>query len=530
MFNLSSRFKNLIDNFRISHVFKSNYLKNDQLLNWILFLLILYGLYLKFYFSLTLLLNSDDVSPGLVCREVFVHGNYFLQGYYFPAPDPHIFTEKIPFHVLPQLLTGYDPKALSLSAYVIFIAVLITYSILIYSMTKRVRNSLIFASLLANIPMSANPFFLQPEIHVGAIFFIGVLLLIYLNSINGRLNIFFYLLILALTTFSDSIIILWYFIPFFATHALLVLLSKPFEMRKLSIPFVSGIIVSLVYLVKEHIPTFDSFHTKLITSSGLFFNHLLLFFKGICQLYNNDLYEFSNTHQLNIRVIIAVIIAIGIIYFVLSNISKEFGQSPAWCLFVFISIIFISIIYVFTTIAVDISTTRYFSFQLILYLSILALIYSQDMKFQKVYIFLLLSLIIINAGSNTEILKRGNEQPNQEQYELINYLEESNLTLGYGDYWDSNLITYLSKEKIVIRPVTFTNAKIIPFRWLACERWFNEQTNIDGNLFVIQNNNQKEAIEDFVHKNPPKKILRSGNYKIYVWEAPELKSEMEYFS
>ncbi len=363
---------------------------------------------------------------------------------------------------------------------------------------------------------------------MGAIFFIGVLLLIYLNSINGRLNIFFYLLILALTTFSDSIIILWYFIPFFATHALLALLSKPFEMRKLSIPFVSGIIVSLVYLVKEHIPTFDSFPTKLMTSNGLFFNHLLLFFKGISHLYNNDLYEFSNTYQLNIHVIIAVIIAIGIVYFVLSNISKEFSQNPVWCLFVFISIIFISMIYVFTTIAVDISTTRYFSFQLILCISILALIYSQDMKFQKVYIFLLLSLIIINAGSNTEILKRGYEQPNREQYELINYLEESNLTLGYGDYWDSNLITYLSKEKIVIRPVIFTNAKIIPFRWLSCERWFNEQTNIDGNLFVIQNNNQKEAIEDFVHKNPPRKILRSGNYKIYVWEAPELRSEMDF--
>jgi len=46
--NLSSRFKKLIDDLKISSVFRSNYLKNDQLLNWILFLLILYGLFLKF--------------------------------------------------------------------------------------------------------------------------------------------------------------------------------------------------------------------------------------------------------------------------------------------------------------------------------------------------------------------------------------------------------------------------------------------------------------------------------------------------
>ena len=69
-----------------------------------------------------------------------------------------------------------------------------------------------------------------------------------------------------------------------------------------------------------------------------------------------------------------------------------------------------------------------------------------------------------------ELLKGWHEQPNREQYELINYLKELNLTLGFGDYWDSNIITYLSKEDILVRPVCFTDEKIIPFKWNACGR------------------------------------------------------------
>lgn len=526
----SSGFKKLINDLRISRLFRNNYLKSSQLLNWMLFLLILYGLSLKFQLSLSHQLSSDDVSPGLVWKEVFVHGDYFLQGFYFPFPDPHIFSDLIPFHLLPQLLTGYDPIALALSSYFIYVAVIIIYSVLIYNMTNNITNSLIFSSLFTNIPNSAaDSFVLRPEIHIGAIFFIGILLLIYTQNINGRLNAVFYLFVLALISFSDSIIILWYFIPFFVAYTLLVLLNRPFEMNKMSFPFISGIVVSLVYLVKEHIPTFINYPINLITNKELIFEHFLLLSKGIFLLYNNELFEFSNTYVLNIHVMIVIIILTGIMYFVFSNISEIFSTNSAWCLFAFLSITFVSIIYVVTTITVNISTTRYLTFPLILTISILALTYNQKMKFRKVYFFLLLSLIFINAASNTELLKGGHEQPNREQYELIDYLKESNLTFGYGDYWDANLITYLSKDEIVVRPVIFTDAKITPFKWLSFKRWFTEQTEINGNVFIVQSNFQNEEIENLVHKKPPKKILEFGNYKIYVWDAPKLRQVTEDF-
>jgi hypothetical protein len=364
---------------------------------------------------------------------------------------------------------------------------------------------------------------------MGAITFIGILLLIYPQNIHGRLSAVLYLLILALISFSDSLILLWYFVPFFVTNTLFALLNRPFEMRKMSFPVISGIVVSLIYLVKGNISTLVKYPISLMTDKGLIFENFLLLSKGSCLLYNHKLFEFSNTYKLNILAMIVILITIGITYFVFSNISKTFSKNPVWCLFVILSITLISIAYVFTSITINIYTTRYLTFPLILGLSIVALTYTQNMKLQKVYLFLILSIIIINAGSNAELLKGGYEQPNREQYELIEYLKESNLTLGYGDYWDANLITYLSNEEIVIRPVRFNDAKITPFKWLSFEKWFTEQTKNNGDVFVVQSYFQNEEIENLVHRNPPKKILKFGNYTIYVWDVSELKKVMEDF-
>ena len=533
---ISNEFKKVHSNVKICSISRGNYLKNNHLLNWVLFLLIIFGLYLKFQNLWSIQINSDFISAGWCFREIFEHGNYFLKGCYFPFPDPYIFTE-LPFHVLPQLLTGYDPKALLLTSYFIYVTVIIIYSLLIYEMTKKITNSLIFASVLANIPNSADLFFTIPMTHVATILYIGILLLIYRQTIDGKLNPIFYLLILAFVSFSDSLLILWYFVPFFFAHALL---NKPFELKKMNFLFISGITILLAYLIKKIIKTFVVTPIHLITSKEILYDNVVLFFKGICLLYNNELYEFCKTFKLNILTIIVIIITFGIMYFVFSNISKRFSSNYLWFSFVFLSITFISIIYVFTSISGDLNTTRYLAFPLIISISILALTYSKNMKFQRIYIFLLLSLILINAISNAEILKGENNKPNREQFELIDYLKESNLTFGYGNYWDSNIITYLSKEEIIIRPVTFyfrynsyttgknkslsnRDAILMPRMWLSCERWFKELPKTNRSVFIIQSHFQNEEIENFVHKYPPKKILKFRNYKIYVYDIPEIK-------
>lgn len=145
------------------------------------------------------------------------------------------------------MVSGFDAKALVLSSYCIYVLIVVIYSVLIYSMTKNITNSLIFAALLTNIPnLAGDYFFVRPTQHMATILFIGILLLIYRQDIHGKLRSILYLLILAFVSFSDSLLIIWYFIPFFVTKALL---NKPFKMSKLNF-FIyfwdNGIIVLLI--------------------------------------------------------------------------------------------------------------------------------------------------------------------------------------------------------------------------------------------------------------------------------------------
>ena len=523
LLNPIAGFKKCSGESKISRFFGCNHLEGDQVFDLILFLFILYGLALKFRFSLAIPLNSDSVLAGLVCREVLEHGNYFLSGYYFPSADPYIFSDFLPFHLLPQLFSDYNPMALVVSSYLIFVGIVVVYSMLIYSITKNITNSLIFSALIANVPNSpfgwgSYSFFAVPTGHTATILFIGLLLLICEQDTRKEVKSILYLLILILISFSDSILILWYLVPFFASRTLL---NRPFELRKMIFPVISMASVGLIYLLKESVNTFISTPVSLITSNAQILDNSRLFYEGITLLYNFNLYQFTQTHRLDIQVAILIPVTIGMIYFVAVNVPRKVSKKPLW-LFAFLSFAFTSIVYIITNISINILTTRYLTFPLILCAVILSMIYDKDTKHYRFYSVLLLSLIIINAGSNMEAFNSGYLEPNQEQYELIGYLKESNLTFGYADYWDSNIITYLSKEDVIIRPVKFTGTKMVPSKWLSCERWFRDQNNTNE-VFVIYKNRQKTDIQTMVSENPPKKTLEFESYIIYVWDSQKLQ-------
>ncbi|HML25627.1 MAG TPA: hypothetical protein PKC27_02860, partial [Methanomethylovorans sp.] len=256
--NPTAGFKKCPGESKISRFFGPNHLKGDQVFDLILFLFILYGLALKFRFSLAIQLNSDSVLAGMVCREILEHSNYFLSGYYFPSADPYIFSDFLPFYSFPQLLSDYDPISLVISSYLIFVGTITVYSMLIYSMTNNITNSLIFSALIANVPNSpfgwgSYYYFAVPTGHTATILFIGLLLLLCEQGTYKRIKSILYLIILILISFSDSLLILWYLVPFFVARTLI---NRPFEMKKMIMPVISMASVGLIYLLKESINTF----------------------------------------------------------------------------------------------------------------------------------------------------------------------------------------------------------------------------------------------------------------------------------
>ena len=134
----------------------------------------------------------------------------------------------------------------------------------------------------------------------------------------------------------------------------------------------------------------------------------------------------------------------------------------------------------------------------------------------------LVFLILLSSGlSNYATVKDLDYQPNRAQFELIEYLKENGLVYGVGDYWDSNIITYLSKEQVIIRPILLNNGQILPPNWWwSSQRWYSGEAIDFNKLFLIFRSDDApmmDALKPYLMNNQPNETKSYKNYKIFVY-------------
>jgi hypothetical protein len=126
-------------------------------------------------------------------------------------------------------------------------------------------------------------------------------------------------------------------------------------------------------------------------------------------------------------------------------------------------------------------------------------------------------LLAIFAFTNYNIANSLNYQPNVPEYDLINYLSENNLTYGYGDYWDSDIITYLSNGKVAVRSAWICTDGIRPYKLISNDNWYKEGSY---EYFLLVNHNyqyQIDASEVLTKTSPPAMTYQYKKYTIYVY-------------
>lgn len=144
-------------------------------ITFILSLFIIYGLICGFLFALNIDLTCTSVVPGLISMDMFKDGNFQFN---MPVNDPYIFTDIYTFHLLPQYLSGFDPAVIRLTAFAMFVFVLLVFTYIVNKYSDIV-NALIFAALLSNITYTAYDTVLFPSYQVGTILATGILILMF---------------------------------------------------------------------------------------------------------------------------------------------------------------------------------------------------------------------------------------------------------------------------------------------------------------------------------------------------------------
>jgi len=182
--------------------------------------------------------------------------------------------------------------------------------------------------------------------------------------------------------------------------------------------------------------------------------------------------------------------------------------------------------YLFSGMAQNIATTRYLVFIPIAIIMLIALSYTPR---NHIFTLAIILFLAVSITGNYFHIQTMDTDPNRSQYELIDYLHDRNLHYGYGEYWDSNILTYLSKFEVIVRPVHITKSgTIIPMNWLHNIYWYNFPPEDDMFLIIKLNSipygNIQADLTNIMIINPPKETLQFQEYTIYVWNGSDFNS------
>jgi hypothetical protein len=479
-------------------------------------------------------LNSDMVGEGLEAMEIGAHQNYFLSGYYLPSQDTFLFTELLPFQLIPQIITGFNPLTLKMVVFIEFVLGVAVLSYVVYLISESLVSALLFAALAMNLPPAGYYYFALPTSHMGTIVFLGIIfaLLIYMSKkeeeqthrtrkgkvIHSNKVQWAYILgliiLAALTVVSDTIILPWLIVPYIIVYLLLIKeKSKTMDFAVASMAIVSVIVyIFKTYFVYNWVAQ-DVFSNG--TSMDII-SKIVLYFQDVAVLLNQGLSSVSEGFAgFGILEALSLVVFCALIVYAVKNALEDKKRQVFYGLLLASGITMFAM-WLVSDYSINSASARYLTFTAFTVLMLIALGYRDD---NKAFGALIIGMLLISAVYGAIQLSES-QQPNVGDYGLISYLKENNLTFGYGDYADSNLITYLSGESVTVRSASYYTNTIQPYIWLSCDRWY---LSTPDSSFILVNNGTlgdtgRSVINSLTTNLNASAPLYYGQYNIYPLE------------
>lgn len=282
---------------------------------------------------------------------------------------------------------------------------------------------------------------------------------------------------------------------------------------------------------------------QFVSFSGLF-NNISLALHSILIIFGADFFGLKVTSFLAVSAVFNLSLLVAIFYFIkrlnLYNKYREsrdsLSPSDLWMAFFGLLGIFVAIVYVASSLDFDINTYRYFIMMVFAFILFMVLFIGTRKKSNLLMLVLLLSIVmnigvsVVNAkGKNVNLpLTNQTNKANAENYTIINAVEKLDLTKGYGSYWDGDINTYLSGNKVQFLPVSCNNGQTEPFYWLINSRLFAQSASrsfyiIDPDFANPPTCSENQAIQQF---GKPAFTLNVYDKKILVYNY-DLQSKMQ---
>ena len=108
----------------------------------------------------------------------------------------------------------------------------------------------------------------------------------------------------------------------------------------------------------------------------------------------------------------------------------------------------------------------------------------------------------------------GQARVNVGDRELADWMQRRKLHLGYADYWQANIITLLTKEKVqVAQTVVSPTGRIAPEHWNSKADWYKTPANFY--ICLPDDKYFRAALATF---GRPSEINQVGQYRVMIWD------------
>ena len=483
-----------------------------------LFICCIIGLIFKLKIAILQPLTSDTVVPGLIAMEIWNHQNYLLQDMVLPAPDPNILEDTI-FFFIPQVLSDFNPFILKISGFSIFLFIILIFSLLLYKFLKNKTAILFFIAMMASCCSSTEmrdstyyyaSKYLLPVFHNSTVFFFGLLTyLLFVKKWDSFPHILIPTIILAIVSFSDSLLVIWFVVPLMAMYCFSW--GTKYQPKFLFVS-VCVLISIAAHFVKYFNPMFyeyADFSFRLFSrTSEEFLKFTLLF-----QTYLVPDFCYNTL----IPGIIVIVGMIGIFLILAVVVKRSNIPDDEKGLLIF------SISSIVCTMAIIITFSEMDAWPYISQIPILMYIIATVLIFRANHFvtflkFLLVMLVSVNLIMLSSLAFFIPESPNSNETELIDILTQHGVTHAFANFWDANLITYLSHESVKVRAVEYVGI-LAPFIELSDIRWFEEQRLSEKPLTLIVKNSETKDLLTFIASHPPDRFNDLGYYSALQYDS-----------
>lgn len=318
----------------------------------------------------------------------------------------------------------------------------------------------------------------------------------------------------------------------------LILYLKAPSVRKQIRNIISGLVLSGVFyeivkyvVVKSGIKISPQ-PISFVGFSNIFSN-LNTALHGLILLFGADIFNRSVINLITIGYLLNFVLLVLVVYFIFSyfkpkTVLKNEKSDIAIIIKYFFSwlAVYVFLVYFLSNQLVNVLTYRYLvliPFIAIIFIASEFTLFDKNIK--KLFGVIIILATIFNIGTSIAYQKDPTiikynlsyNYKNSQNFSIINFLESKHLYKGYGQYWDANINSYLSDNKIDIYPIQCINNKTTTFNWFVNGGQLN-RPNKNSFLMLDYSGTPMCSLNDIIRQfGKPKKIYNISGLPILIY-------------